>query len=131
MYFEDIFPYKWEEDKTSGKRTHEMAFRHESPKKPIDDAEIERRSQKSRISKSFGPDFIAYAIESESQIFKGVMSTPEAQIWKEGINSEIESILSNHTWELTNLPPDSKPIGCKWIFKRKLKPDGSIDKVQG
>jgi len=41
------------------------------------------------------------------------MSTPEAQMWKEAINSEIESILSNHTWELANLSPDSKPIRCK------------------
>ena len=58
------------------------------------------------------------------------MSIPEVQMWKEAINSEIESILSNHTWELANLPPGSKPIGCKWIFKRKLKPDGSIDKYK-
>ena len=56
------------------------------------------------------------------------MSTLEAQMWKEAINSEIESILSNHTWKLANFPPDSKSIGCKWIFKRKLKPDGSMDK---
>ena len=28
------------------------------------------------------------------------------------------------------MPPGSKPIGCKWIFKRKLKPDGSIDKYK-
>ena len=26
--------------------------------------------------------------------------------------------------------PGSKPIGCKWIFKRKLKPDGSINKYK-
>ena len=89
-----------------------------------------RRSQRSRISKSFGPDFIAYAIESEPQTFKEVMSTPEAQIWKETINSEIKFILSNHTWELANLPSDSKPVRCKWIFKRKLRPDGSIDKYK-
>ena len=31
---------------------------------------------------------------------------------------------------MANLPPSSKPIGCKWIFKRKLKPDGSIDKYK-
>ena len=75
-----------------------MAFRDESPEEPIVNAKIElRRSQRSRISKSFGPNFIAYAIESEPQIFKEVMSTPEAQIWKEAINREIESILSNHT----------------------------------
>ena len=31
-------------------------------------------------SKSFGPDFIAYAIESEPQTFKEAMSTPEVQM---------------------------------------------------
>ena len=58
------------------------------------------------------------------------MSTPEVQIWKEVVTSEIEFMLSNHTGELANLPPDSKPIGSKWIFKRKLKPDGLIDKYK-
>ena len=52
-----------EEDKTSRKKTHGMAIREESPKEPIINAEVEpKRSQKSRISKSFDPDFIAYAI---------------------------------------------------------------------
>jgi len=79
IFFEDIFPYKWETDKTSGKRTHEMAFRDESPDEPIVNAKIEpRRSQRSRISTSFGLDFIAYAIESDPQTFKEAMSTPEA-----------------------------------------------------
>ena len=52
-----------------------MAFGDESPKEPIVNAEIEpKRSQRSRISKTFSPDFIAYAIESEPQTFKEVMS---------------------------------------------------------
>ena len=75
VFFEDIFSYKRETDKTSEKRTHEMAFRDESPEKPIVNAEIKsRRSQRSRISKSFGPDFIAYVIESEPQTFNEAMS---------------------------------------------------------
>ena len=36
-------------------------------------------------------------IKSEPQTFKEAMSAPEVQMWKEAINSEIESILSNHT----------------------------------
>ena len=64
-----------------GIRTHEMMFRDESPKEPIGNTKVEpRRSQRSRISKSFGPDFIAYAIESEPQTFKEAISTLEAQI---------------------------------------------------
>ena len=98
VFFEDNFPYKRETDKTSGKRTHEMTFRDENPEEPIVNAEIEsRRSQRSRISKSFGLDFITYAIESEHQTFKEAMSILEVQMWKEVIDSEIESILSNHT----------------------------------
>ena len=37
---------------------------------------------------------------------------------------------SCHTWELVDLPPRSKPLGCKWIFKRKMKIDGSINKYK-
>ena len=57
------------------------------------------------------------------------MSSSESTYWKEVVNSEIESILSNHTRELTDLPPRNKPLGSKWI-KRKMKPDGTIDKYK-
>ena len=58
------------------------------------------------------------------------MSSPEAPYWKQAINDEVESILKNHTWELVDLPPGSKPLGYKWIFKKKMKADGSIDKYK-
>lgn len=32
--------------------------------------------------------------------------------------------------KLVDLPAGTKLIGCKWIFKRKLKADGSIDKYK-
>ena len=55
-----------------------MAFRDESPNELIINAEVEpRRSHRSRILRSFDPDFIAYAIENEPQTFKEVMSTPK------------------------------------------------------
>ena len=58
------------------------------------------------------------------------MISHDAQLWKKAINSEIESIMHNHTWEIMDLPPSAKTIGCKWIFKRKLKPYGSIEKYK-
>ncbi|KAD7478580.1 hypothetical protein E3N88_01716 [Mikania micrantha] len=42
----------------------------------------------------------------------------------------MDSIMHNNTWKLTDLPPGCKPLGCKWIFKRKMKVDGSIDKYK-
>ena len=38
--------------------------------------------------------------------------------------------MQNHTWELVDLPPGSKPLGYKWIFKKKMKANGSIDKYK-
>lgn len=38
--------------------------------------------------------------------------------------------MSNHVWELVYLPLGIKPIRCKWIFKKKLKVDGYIDKYK-
>ncbi|GKC86104.1 zinc finger, CCHC-type containing protein, partial [Tanacetum coccineum] len=48
----------------------------------------------------------------------------------EAIDDEIGSIMENNTWVLSDLPPGCKPLGCKWIFKRKMKVDGTIDKFK-
>ncbi|KAK3006388.1 hypothetical protein RJ639_016602 [Escallonia herrerae] len=49
--------------------------------------------------------------ENEHRTYSEAMSSPEAPHWKEAINSEIESIMQNHTWELMDLPPGNKPLG--------------------
>jgi hypothetical protein len=38
----------------------------------------------------------------------------------------MDSILSNNTWVLVDLPPGSNTIGCKWVFRRKYRTDGTI-----
>jgi len=50
--------------------------------------------------------------------------------WLKVINNELESIMSNHTWKLVELPPKTKPIGCKWMFKKKVKANDIIDKYK-
>ena len=58
------------------------------------------------------------------------MRSYDASFWKEAISDEMDSIMANKTWELVDLPPSSKPIDCKWIFKKKLKVDGTITKFK-
>ncbi|KAG8502855.1 hypothetical protein CXB51_000720 [Gossypium anomalum] len=58
------------------------------------------------------------------------MKSQDSAFWKEAINDKMDSIMGNQTWILNNLPPDSKPIGCKWIFKKKMKVDGIINKFK-
>ncbi|CAL2246163.1 unnamed protein product [Prunus armeniaca] len=54
----------------------------------------------------------------------------DAPFWKDAINDEFQSIIQNNRWMLTDLPAGTKAIGCKWVFRKNLKPDGSIDKYK-
>jgi len=47
-------------------------------------------------------------------------SSPDADLWKEAVRSEMDSIMSNGTWEIVERPYGCKPIGCKWVFKKNL-----------
>ena len=61
---------------------------------------------------------------------KEALTSPDAIFWKEVVNDEMESLISNRTWKLVDLPLGCKTIGCKWILRKKLKPDGSTDKLK-
>ncbi|KAJ0507783.1 putative RNA-directed DNA polymerase [Helianthus annuus] len=100
-----------------------------------------------RKAKSFGSDFHLYLvegtrngvehqyqycfnIEEDPKTYSQAMASRDVAFWKEAIQDEMDSIMHNNTWKLTDLPPGCKPLGCKWIFKRKMKVDGSIDKFK-
>ncbi|GJV47377.1 retrovirus-related pol polyprotein from transposon TNT 1-94 [Tanacetum coccineum] len=57
--------------------------------------------------------------------FKEAIKDPA---WCKTMNDELRALELNGTWELTVLPPDKKAINCHWIFKTKLKANGSEDK---
>ena len=90
-----------------------------------------RRSKRQRKEVSFRDDFYTYLIENESSSYFEAISSSDALLWKETIKSELESILKNQAWELVDLPSGEKPIGYKWIFKRKYLSDGSFEKYKG
>ena len=93
-----------------------------------DDSEAPRRSKRQRIEKSFGDDFNMYFVDNTPTSIAEVYASPNVDNWKEAIQSEMDSILFNGTCELPERPYGCKSVGCKWIFKKKLRSDGSIDK---
>ncbi|GKB48666.1 zinc finger, CCHC-type containing protein [Tanacetum coccineum] len=62
--------------------------------------------------------------------FDEAMKSQDVAFWKEAINDEMDSIMGNNTWVLDDLPLVYRPLGCKWIFKRKLKVDGTVKKFK-
>jgi hypothetical protein len=95
-----------------------------------DDNEVPVRDKRQRIAKSFGDDFIVYLVDDTPTSIMEAYASPDADDWKEAVRSEIDSILSNGTWELSKLLFGCKPVGCKWVFKKKLRSDGTIDKYK-
>jgi hypothetical protein len=95
-----------------------------------DDNEVPVRNKRQRIAKSFGDDFIVYLVHDTPTSIIEAYASPDANDWKETVHSEMGSIISNETWELSELPFDCKPIGCKRVFKKMLRPDGTIDKYK-
>ena len=45
-------------------------------------------------------------------------------------SSDLESHLDNGTWTLESLPAGHKATGCKWVFKIKRFPDGSVHRYK-
>ena len=123
IYFEDTFPFKIRIENDHSSNSNRVETREENENIP-------RRSKRSRIEKTFGDDFYTYLIEDSPTTFEDAMKSLDSPFWKEAVDNEMNSLIQNHTWELTNLPPGCKTIGCKWIFKKKLRPDGSIDKFK-
>ncbi|GKC58417.1 zinc finger, CCHC-type containing protein, partial [Tanacetum coccineum] len=106
-----------------------------------------RKRKRNRTLKDFEPEFQLYLIEEtkdevsdqhsycfnvedDPKTFDEEMKSQDVAFRKEAINDEMDSIMGNNTWVLADLPPGCKPLGCKWIFKIKLKVDGTFEKFK-
>ena len=67
---------------------------------------------------------------SEPTSFEEAVSAPDGDMWKAATDSEMTSQLENRSWILAELPPGRKPIGCKWVFKKKRRADGSLERYK-
>jgi len=50
--------------------------------------------------------------------------------WRATMSAEFTALTSNGTWELVPLSLHQNLVGCKWVFRLKKKPNGSIDRYK-
>ena len=46
------------------------------------------------------------------------------------MNIEIITLELNKTWTIVDLPASTHVIGCKWVYKVKLKSDGTLERYK-
>lgn len=54
----------------------------------------------------------------------------KSSAWIDAMNNELHALEQNKTWDIVELPPGKRPIGCKWVYKVKLKADGSLERYK-
>ena len=80
---------------------------------------VTQKSKRQRTAKSFGENYIIYLVDETLKTIEEAYSSLDVDLWKEVVQSEMDSIMSNGTWEVVDRPYGCKPVGCKWVFKKK------------
>ncbi|KAL6127674.1 hypothetical protein ACLB2K_071037 [Fragaria x ananassa] len=80
-----------------------------------------------RLSPSHKAFTINLTLHKEPSTYEQAM---QHQVWRDAMRKEIDALQQNRTWSLVPLPAHKRPIGCKWIYKIKLNPDGSVERYK-
>lgn len=81
----------------------------------------------STLSDSYVDYLLNISLEKEPFSYKEASKIPH---WVDAMEDELHALDKNHTWEITDLPNDKKPIGCKWIYKIKYDANGKVDRCK-
>ena len=61
---------------------------------------------------------------------KEVVDSEDGKLWKKVMVDEMASLHKNEAWDLVELPAGRKPIGSKWVFKKKTNAEGKVEKYK-
>lgn len=67
------------------------------------------------MTTSFGGDIYISLAENDPQTFKEAMFSPDEPLLREAINNQLDSIISDHVWELVDFPLDKNLLFSKKI----------------
>nr|GFA51950.1 putative ribonuclease H-like domain-containing protein [Tanacetum cinerariifolium] len=54
----------------------------------------------------------------------------KSEKWKKAMDDEMKALKKNKTWDQCALPQGKKPVGCRWIFTVKYKPDRTVERYK-
>jgi hypothetical protein len=58
------------------------------------------------------------------------MGRPDAALWRQACDEEMQSLHENGTYVLQQVPAGVKPLKCKWVFKIKRDAAGKVERYK-
>lgn len=122
VFFQDIF-------NNSHKQTYDTAIENyqEDSNHQVNKP---KHGKRQKIHKTFGPYFLTYLLENDPRHLTKQYPLPKILFGKNRLIMKLNPSWITILGNLFNFLRGNKALGCKWIFKTKLKLDGSIDKYK-
>lgn len=84
-------------------------------------------------------DYVDYSVFSENhfEFLSAITVTYEPhsfneamkdENWRLSTRSEIDALKAQHTWDVCTLPKGKRALGCKWVFRRKFRANGTLER---
>ena len=61
---------------------------------------------------------------------KSVVTAINSPHWLTAMREKLWALSQNHTWDLVPCTSSINVVGSRWVFKTKLKSDGSIERFK-
>ena len=65
--------------------------------------------------------------DDDPNTYEGALCDKDSSKWLKAMRAEMDFMYANQVWTLVDPPEGIVPIGCKWIFKRKIGADGKVE----
>uniref|UniRef100_A0A803MJE1 Reverse transcriptase Ty1/copia-type domain-containing protein n=1 Tax=Chenopodium quinoa TaxID=63459 RepID=A0A803MJE1_CHEQI len=84
-----------------------------------------RRSTRPHVPNRKYMNYLLLTDDGEPEDYYEASQTRDASKWGLAMKDEMQSLISNQTWELTELPIGKKALHNKWIYRAKKEHDDS------
>ena len=92
---------------------------------------VRERWQLERYSPfAFCSNFALSITDDDPRTVKEAVDSEDGKLWKEAMVDEMTYLHKNEAWDLVELPAGRKPIGIKWVFKKKTNAEGKVEKYK-
>jgi hypothetical protein len=75
-------------------------------------------------------DYSKFACFDEPLSTAEALRAPDRDFWCDAMREEVDSFYDNGTWKVVMIDPTWNLLRSRWVYKRKLRKDGSIERYR-